>query len=230
MNEETFMTHVASRLGRTQTLRVPPVRDVKGVPDFWRSRSMTESDGLTMFREELDKIGGHSEVFENIPALHEGLRHVLDSLSPRVIATWGKEFLESFELSEVLSGYENISADEKWLTSRERFIDHVARADVGITGCDYAVADTGSVVLFGSSDHPRCVSLLPTVHVVLMRADQLRTRLGEALDAAAPRQLDPQQSLSSITVITGPSRSSDIENDLSIGVHGPAAVFVLILS
>jgi len=100
-----------------------------------------------------------------------------------------------------------------------------ARAVAGITGVDWAVAETGTLLLGSGPGRGRVVSLLPPVHIALIRPSQLLPSLAEAFRRAG-QALDLP---SSLVLITGPSRSADIENDLSIGVHGPAAVHAVLL-
>lgn len=100
-----------------------------------------------------------------------------------------------------------------------------ARAVAGITGVDWAVAETGTLLLGSGPGRGRLVSLLPPVHIALIRPSQLLPSLAEAFRRAG-QALDLP---SSLVLITGPSRSADIENDLSIGVHGPAAVHAVLL-
>jgi L-lactate dehydrogenase complex protein LldG len=90
-----------------------------------------------------------------------------------------------------------------------------------ISRAAYGLADTGSVVLL-SSDEPRARSLLPEVHVVHLRADRILPGL-EALFEALGTDLP-----SSVAVVTGPSRSADIEQTLTVGVHGPAEVHIVL--
>ncbi len=96
-------------------------------------------------------------------------------------------------------------------------------AVVGITGADAALADTGSVVLVHGTGRPRLVSLLPPVHVVLVDVSRLRATLGALLDE------DPQlfARAANVVVVTGPSRTADIEMTLTRGVHGPRVVHVV---
>jgi L-lactate dehydrogenase complex protein LldG len=67
--------------------------------------------------------------------------------------------------------------------------------------------------------------LLPSVHIAVLFASQIRPDLGAAFEALAARSGLP----SAAHVITGPSRTSDIENDLTIGVHGPSAVTAIVI-
>src|SRR5439155_12443073 len=109
-------------------------------------------------------------------------------------------------------------------TDHALFRERALRADMGITTVDRAIVNTGTLALSASSARPRAVSLLPTVHLALVREDQLVDRLGTALDGYLAHEVMP----SAVHFVTGPSRTSDIENDLSIGVHGPAAVSVIL--
>jgi L-lactate dehydrogenase complex protein LldG len=87
----------------------------------------------------------------------------------------------------------------------------------------YGLADTGSVVLAASSDEPRARSLLPDVHVTLLREDLILPGLDE-LFAALGDDLP-----SALAIVTGPSRSADIEQKLAVGVHGPGEVHVVLV-
>jgi L-lactate dehydrogenase complex protein LldG len=93
----------------------------------------------------------------------------------------------------------------------------------GVSTALYGLADTGSVVLAASPEEPRRNSLLPDVHVTLLAEDRILPGLDElfaALGADLP---------SSLAIVTGPSRSADIEQKLAVGVHGPREVHVVLL-
>lgn len=87
----------------------------------------------------------------------------------------------------------------------------------------YGLADTGSVVLAASPEEPRARSLLPDVHVTLLREDRILPGLDE-LFAALGGDLP-----SALAIVSGPSRSADIEQKLAVGVHGPGEVHVVLL-
>lgn len=96
-----------------------------------------------------------------------------------------------------------------------------ARASVGISQMDWALADTGTLVQDATKVEQRLVSTLPQVHLALVGADRVLTGLGEAL-----ARVDPWNA-SYLAMITGPSRTADIERVLTIGVHGPSRLVVL---
>ncbi len=93
----------------------------------------------------------------------------------------------------------------------------------GVSTAIYGLADTGSVVLAASPDEPRGRSLLPDVHVTLLHEDRILPGLDE-LFAALGDELP-----SALAIVTGPSRSADIEQRLAVGVHGPREVHVVLL-
>lgn len=87
----------------------------------------------------------------------------------------------------------------------------------------YGLAETGSVVLVASPEEPRARSLLPDVHVSLLREDRILPGLEELFDALGG------DLPSALAIVTGPSRSADIEQTLTVGVHGPGEVHVVLL-
>jgi len=99
-----------------------------------------------------------------------------------------------------------------------------ATVDIGITGADYVLADTGTVVLLASPREARLISLLPPAHLAVVRRERILTGLDE-LFTVVPT---PAADTSSMVLITGPSRTADIEQILVRGVHGPGQITVVI--
>jgi L-lactate dehydrogenase complex protein LldG len=93
----------------------------------------------------------------------------------------------------------------------------------GVSTALWGLADTGSVVLASSSEEPRARSLLPEVHVTLLREDRILPGLDELFVALG------DDLPSALAIVTGPSRSADIEQKLVVGVHGPGEVHVVLL-
>lgn len=112
--------------------------------------------------------------------------------------------------------------------ARQAFRQACADADVGITGADFALADTGTLVLLARSGAPRSTSLLPPVHVALLPARRILPNLS-VLVLRLQADVWPQRVPSGMTLITGPSRTGDIEQTLSVGVHGPGEVWAVVI-
>ena len=92
----------------------------------------------------------------------------------------------------------------------------------GVSEALYGLADTGSVVLAASPDEPRARSLLPAVHISLLAEDRILPGLAELFEAVG------DDLPSALAIVTGPSRSADIEQHLVVGVHGPGEVHVVL--
>jgi L-lactate dehydrogenase complex protein LldG len=101
----------------------------------------------------------------------------------------------------------------------------VRTAEVGINFADYALADTGSLVFLTESHESRLISLLPPIHIALIARKTILSGLDE-LFTLVPH---PALKSSAMTLITGPSRTADIEMRLVRGVHGPGEVYVIIV-
>lgn len=98
--------------------------------------------------------------------------------------------------------------------------------DAGVTGVDFLVAETGSIVVRSRSSQPRSGSLLPPLHIAIAAAHQIVPDLFDIFDETANNELDIP---ACISIITGPSKTGDIELKLVTGVHGPGEVHAIII-
>jgi L-lactate dehydrogenase complex protein LldG len=102
--------------------------------------------------------------------------------------------------------------------------DQAERVEIGITGADYGLAATGTLVLLSGPEQDRVLSLLPPVHVAILPEDRLVVDLHALFERIRPEALP-----SALLLITGPSRTADIEQTLTPGVHGPGIVHVVLV-
>ncbi len=218
MDEAAFLERISARLGRSIPEDRPP-RNVQGAPDFWRQRSSGAQELILRFQAELEKLGGQVERFEDRSAMLAFLKSLLKDLDPTRIGVWGGNFMDEYQLEEVLSPYEVV-------TWGNQGVEAFQAAEVSISGCAFAIADTGTMVMMSSETHGRSVAVLPTVHIVILRQEQIHGTMGEVLESLSQmgRSLP-----ASVHFISGASRSSDIENDQTIGIHGPARIVAFIL-
>jgi L-lactate dehydrogenase complex protein LldG len=111
------------------------------------------------------------------------------------------------------------------IADRDELRRACAAADVGITSADYALADTGTLVTIASPQEARMVSLLPPAHIAVVPKDRILTGLDELVTILP----EPATQTSSMVLITGPSRTGDIELILVRGVHGPGQITVVVV-
>lgn len=115
-------------------------------------------------------------------------------------------------------------------SEREQLRETIRQADVGLTGTDYALAETGSLVILPRRGLSRLVSLVPPVHIALVRPEEVLESLH---DLFLLRRLEYYrrggEMGSYLNFITGPSRTADIEMTIVQGVHGPKAVHLVLI-
>jgi L-lactate dehydrogenase complex protein LldG len=129
-------------------------------------------------------------------------------------------------VGEFLKGFAKIATDEGELV-RQGIGDgnaSVRDCELGVTSCDCLIAQTGSIVISTISAGDRALSVLPPTHLVIARRNQVVPDLAAAM--ALLRKRYDQRWPSALSVITGPSRTADIEKILVMGAHGPKRLAV----
>jgi L-lactate dehydrogenase complex protein LldG len=103
----------------------------------------------------------------------------------------------------------------------------LAGCDAAVTGCEWLIARTGSIVMSAAEPGGRTVSVYAPIHICIATADQLLYDIKDGLLALKEKYHQRLPSL--ITFATGPSRTADIEKTLVVGVHGPKEVFLFLV-
>lgn len=221
--QEQFMNDIAAKL-RHPRMYEKPQHPFRGAPDFWKTFEWTEEERIKGFTENFLSVGGHVARLQTMEDAKAYIVNKAEEMSAKYVVRQNEPELAALDLEGSLAESQvsvwNTDADQYW---RAR----AAEADFGIVMADHAVAYTGSVTVLSSPEKGRSVSLLPTVLIIIIPLERLKTRLGEVLvtfDEAGREKLP-----AGIHFISGPSRSSDIENDLTIGVHGPGIVYALLV-
>ena len=177
----------------------------------------------------LDGVGG------------EGVRTRQASLLEAILAALGREGAGSvlvserpeIEIAKVVDGLRGAGVRvvhaipmpaEKAL--RAELLDDFDPIEAGLTGVEAALAETGSLVLVAGEGRSLLPSLLPRLHIAVLPATRLKASLADWLAAGGQARL---QGRSQAVVITGPSRTADIEMTLTIGVHGPGKLVVMLV-
>lgn len=99
------------------------------------------------------------------------------------------------------------------------------KADAGITGADFGVAETGTLVLSFGKDHARLISLAPNIHIVFLSADRLVATYEDAFSLISKRDVSCSQTV----LITGPSMTADIQGRPFKGMHGPQKLITILV-
>jgi L-lactate dehydrogenase complex protein LldG len=218
--------NVLSAIDRQLRLGALPPSGSLQHPGVLTSRQAAPGDLVAQLTRELEALAVtvHHEADDR--AATARVLALLDGAS-RVLA-WDPEWLNCPGLSDAIDAH-GIVREPCWLPSgvadsrtRLAAIDDVR---VGLTGALAGLADTGSLALVSGPGRGRIASLLPPAHVAVLRADQIVPSFGAFL-VAHPHVADEG---SNLVLITGPSRTADIEMTLTRGVHGPGHVHVVII-
>jgi len=107
----------------------------------------------------------------------------------------------------------------------ETFKERLFAVDAAVTAAAGAVADTGAIILRPTAEEPRLMSLVPPIHIAVLRAEDIFASLDDAMrDGNWPSDMP-----ANMLLISGPSKTADIELILAFGVHGPKELIVLVL-
>ncbi len=172
---------------------------------------------LARFRELLVEVGGHTYPARDEQEAGAALAEIVERVGARDIALSDSPLAR--RLAAGLGAH--VKTFDGW-RERRRLLE----CDMGISGAQWGIAETGSLVLDSSQEKHRLVSLVPPVHVAILETRTLLTTLGDAFAAALAR---PGGLTPTLTLVTGPSRTADIELTLVVGVHGPRELHVLLL-
>jgi L-lactate dehydrogenase complex protein LldG len=140
------------------------------------------------------------------------LKTLVEKQNIKKATAWETPYLWQLGIAEILN-----SLGVK-LVSPNASKHEMALCDLGITEADYLLPETGTLVLQSSFEKPRAVSLLPRVHLAIVRPEMLRADLHQVFAEAKDHHY--------LVFITGPSRTADIELTVTLGVHGPKNLYV----
>jgi L-lactate dehydrogenase complex protein LldG len=207
VERDAFLARVRERLAGVEAAQLPA-----DLPPTFNT-----GDGrlFDRFATELQKVGGEARSVRSYE-LADTFAEIASDCSTAAVASGVGRYLARIEEGLRRAGCELVEPSR----------DFAASADLGVTGAALGVASTGSILLPMGPDAPRVVSLLPPLHVVLLDEDRLVPGFEELFQELPRYAAERAQTV----LITGPSRTGDIEVQLVRGVHGPVRVVVLVVS
>ncbi len=164
------------------------------------------------FKTSLEAVDGHCVIVQGDDGIAAALTQIVP---PRRIA-----ISDNPEIERLLN-LTDLEIEELGIVPNAH---DIFSFDVGISTVQAAISETGTLVLDSTRERHRLLSLVPPVHIAIVRASQIYRTLGEVLSLIRKdKEISP-----AVTFITGPSRTADIELTLAIGVHGPQQLYVII--
>ena len=204
--------NVRRSLGRIAQISSPQGAPLGSRPAIYQSRQAGSTDSeIQLFLDELKKLSGIGQRLAP-DGIAEALKTLVAENNIRKATIWNTPRLQQLQITNHLAslGVELVSPNAN---KRE-----MAQCDLGITGADYLLPETGTIVLHSSAEMPRAVSLLPRIHLAIVRPDMLRPDMHQVFAEGKNNNY--------LVFITSPSRTADIELTTTLGVHGPKELFV----
>jgi L-lactate utilization protein LutC len=193
-------------------------------------------DYLTKFEMEWEKVSGIAYRVSKMDELEAVLQKVLVLAETHGVTISRNPLLTELHIADRLNALDMIvtswaddskGAGNLSLADFEKASFH---AGAGITGVDYVLAETGTLVLSSATEGVQVASLAPPMHVALFRRSQLVGSLDELLAKLQPLYLSGEASTGrSVVFVTGTSRTADIEQILIHGVHGPGQAHAILV-
>ena len=169
---------------------------------------------IELFLGEIKKLSGVGQQLSSSD-IESALKTLVTEQDIRKATVWNTPHLQQLQIANHLS-----SLGVK-LVSPNAEKHEMSQCDLGITEADYLLPETGTIVLGSSAERPRAVSLLPRVHLAVVRSEMLRPDMHQVFAEAKDRNY--------LVFITGPSRTADIELTTTLGVHGPKNLYVWVM-
>lgn len=211
------MRNSSSRQEILDKIRKVPVRKQPGLSETEFENAAIYKpvlpDAITCFKNELEAISGKCIVVESETELFKTLRKELSDR--QITSVHCRDGAISAQLSSFDIPFTNSAEDFEAMTC-------------GITGCEFLIARTGSVLVSSAGASGRQMNVFPPVHIILAKSSQMLNYPEDALLAIQKKYGD--QLPSAITTITGPSRTADIEKTLVLGAHGPKELIVFVVT
>ena len=193
-------------------------------------------DLAARLQRELEGVGGSVARVKHVAEAAQYVTRLAKEKGAEVVVRWQSDLLDTLEINDALqaggasvhtaSPANEAEADNR----RQEMRDLLAHADMGLSGVDAVIAETGTLMLTAQPGQMRGVSLLPPVHVAVARTDQVVATFADALRTVRQAGENVQHNLTScISFVTGPSRTGDIELKLTVGVHGPGELHLVLL-
>jgi L-lactate dehydrogenase complex protein LldG len=221
-NEFLRRVKAAAEQGRQYRVDLKPIPDAVGYVG-------AGDDLCARLAEEVNAVGGQAFAVSDLKAAGEQLQRLLAEEDVASAVCWRHEVLDRLNLRERLAaaGVERFDRDRLALLSTAEQRQVLLACDVGITSCDCAIAETGTLMMVARPGQERVASLLPPMHIAVVERRQIVPDLIDAFDLLREQGLD--QLASNVTFITGPSKTGDIELQLTTGVHGPGKWRVIVV-
>jgi len=174
-------------------------------------------------------VGGRPWVVSNHEEARQKLKQLFEQFTPKTALCWQHPVLERLHLTEFLAaeGLDKLEYDSLVALPESEQRTLMLTADIGISSASWAIAEMGSLAMASQPGQERVASLLPPIHVAVIEAEQILPDLYDLFDRL--QEAGPENIPTNLVLITGPSKTGDLELKLTTGVHGPGEWHVIVV-
>ena len=216
MERDVFLSRVARASMTAKIPAPPPVRE--DLPELERQ------DLVTLFRQRAIDVDAvvHGPVSRH--GAPRAVTGIASGYHAETFLAWDDLPASGVASALIANGLARVEHDAPNRDRDARLVEYRS-VDMGVTGADAGLAESGSVVLTHGVGRPRMASLVPEIHVVLLETKLLDRSLAHW----SSKHSHLVAETANLVVVTGPSRTGDIELQLNLGVHGPRHLHVVLI-
>jgi L-lactate dehydrogenase complex protein LldG len=223
----SVLEEIRRALGRSESVRPAPLE-----PSIDVAGSLESEEIVALFIEEVMAVGGQVQLARSGGDVAERIAQICYEAGVSEVAMSGAGLLTGMKLAENLAerSFAIVSASDYRPDEQAELSARLASCGAGVTAIDYAIAETGTIVLSSDEEYALLVSLLPAIHIAVLGHEQISAGIDAVVGRLKAERMARDNPSRAATFITGPSRTSDVELTLSIGVHGPKQLHLIITS
>jgi len=218
MTRETMMSRIREALAdrKTQVLEMP------APPDVWPMEGLSTDEMGGRFQKNLEAVKGEVVPCDSFDQALEKITVLLDELTVKSIAVLDRPL--SRKVAERLDGKKLVFAPAD---PADASPEELSTLDAGLVSPEYLIADTGSCLFAAPTAFDRLANYITPISIVVAEKSMLRENLSAVWKEMKPRL--ETATTGEFVIVTGPSRTADIEKILILGVHGPKRLIVFLI-
>jgi L-lactate dehydrogenase complex protein LldG len=252
--KEEFITNIKRSLGISskfdsrdyQSLFIGKGKE-QAFQELARIKGRTRREKLELLdhlKEEAMPLKLSVTQMKNIAQASSAICQLIKNYSPydenkNSVVIWESDLLNKLELSQTLRQadipiFKTVLKDNSGKSMAEQRVEirkHIIDSSIGITTADYCIAEASTLVMKTRAGQPRAVSLIPSLHICIIELDQLVANVEECYTLLKYDEREKQEGLTNVmTMISGPSKTADIELVMSYGAHGPRELNLFVIT
>jgi len=209
-------------------IEAAPPHTANGDTALPSSAAARRAELIAQFGRELERVGGHFWGAIELTEARDRAVAIAQEAAARSAIVGAGVALNANSVAHALSRkrIDVIRPDRVKERDRQAMRERVAACELGFIEADYAIAATGTFCIVATQGRPSSITILPPINFIVVTADRILPTLADVIAAVGPERFATHR----VALITGPSRTADIEKLIVIGVHGPKTLHAAVIT